>query len=81
MEAQQDSRLEAALEKAIRGDQAGFAEIVEVHQVVTPGALEEFAEVAEGCQFEARVSKQNDSYVLTVSPERLWTLLFGKEEE
>src|SRR5947209_211968 len=32
LEAQQDSRLEAALEKAIRGDQTGFAEIVEEHQ-------------------------------------------------
>jgi hypothetical protein len=29
---------------------------------------------------EARISKQNDGYVVTISPERLWTLLFGNEE-
>ena len=32
MDAQQDNRLEVALEKAIQGDQTGFAEIVEEHQ-------------------------------------------------
>jgi hypothetical protein len=30
--------------------------------------------------FEARISKQNDPYVVTVSPDRLWTLLFGEED-
>jgi hypothetical protein len=30
---------------------------------------------------EARISRQNDDYVVTVSPERLWTLLFGNEGE
>lgn len=32
MEAQQEGRLEAALEKAVRGDQTAFAEIVQEHQ-------------------------------------------------
>src|SRR5262249_51323366 len=31
--------------------------------------------------FEARVSKQNDHYTVSVCPERLWSLLFGNNGE
>ena len=44
--------------------------------VLLAGDLTDHSQVEKLRGFEARVSQQNDNYVVTISPERLWTLLF-----
>lgn len=44
--------------------------------VLLAGDLTDPSQAQKMRGFEARVSKQNDRYVTTISPDRLWTLLF-----
>ena len=45
--------------------------------VLLAGDMTERSQEQKVRGFEANISKQNDEYVVTISPERLWTLLFG----
>jgi hypothetical protein len=49
--------------------------------VLLAGDLTDHSQEQKVRGLEARVSRQNDGYVRTVSPERLWTLLFGNEAD
>lgn len=46
--------------------------------VLLAGDLTNPSQQQKGRGFDATVSKMKDSYVFSVSPERVWTLLFGK---
>ena len=46
--------------------------------VLLAGDLTDRSHAQKVREFESRVNKMDDAYIETVSPERLWTLLFGK---
>jgi hypothetical protein len=49
--------------------------------VLLAGDLTSASQIQKVRNFISRVSKMKDKYVQVLPPERLWTLLFGEEDE
>jgi hypothetical protein len=47
--------------------------------VLLAGDLTDRSQQEKVRNLESRISKQNDRYVTTMSPDRLWTVLYGEE--